>query len=487
MKRWMAAVLACLVLAGALASCAANNQDDIVTTAPADTTSAAADVTTEPETPQIPDNLPEENYDGYTFRMFLRPGYYGDMWREAETGEMLNDAVYARNRAVCERFNVEMEAIFSADNNGTDCLPTILAGDDAYDLLAPHGRSAFTLILQNVALDWDRLTCINVEQPWWDQDARRNFTIKGKLYTMNGDISYLNLGYSFCMVFNKNLFDDNGLEYPYELVREGKWTWDEWEKILAVGDSDLNGDGKLDFENDRFAYLTHEWYGCVEFMYPAGIRACTNNAEGVPEISIMSEKTVEVFQRYFSHITKGQNVVKAIEEFSAFAEGRVFTIDCTVQGASGNLREMEDEFGIIPWPKYSEEDEYAACINAAASLLVVPITIEDPARTSVIIEGMAAESYRNLIDVYYDVILQTKTSRDRDSAEMLDVIRASRVFDFGYYNSSLGDAIASLGVTLYNSYGNANSISSFYAKASKQAEKNLQTLVEKFETLGDEQ
>ena len=91
------------------------------------------------------------------------------------------------------------------------------------------------------------------------------------------------------------------------------------------------------------------------------------------------------------------------------------------------------------------------------------------------------------IDVYYDVILQTKTSRDKDSAEMLDVIRASRVFDFGYYNSSLGDAVCSLGVTLYNTYGNANSISSYYAKASKKAETNLAKLVEKFETLGDQQ
>ncbi|MGM9653074.1 MAG: hypothetical protein ACI3XP_05500 [Eubacteriales bacterium] len=482
MKKTLAWILAALMLTGTLGACASEKKPSEDSSGAAVTGAPNSTADTEPE---ISDNLPEENYEGYKFRMFIRPDYGGDFWCEEETGETLNDAVYARNRAVSERFNVEMVGILSANNSGTDCLPTIQAGDDAYDMIAPHGRNAFEMVLQNVMLDWDYLTRIDLTREWWDQDARENFTVAGKLFTMIGDISYLNLGYSFAMVFNKNLFDDNNIPYPYDDVRAGKWTWDQWEEIIRDADRDLNSDGMITAADDQLGYLTHEWYGCVEFMYPAGIRVVTNDENGIPQLSFMSEKTVEVFDRYFSHIKKGSNVVTAADMFAAFSEGRVFTIDCTVAGTS-NLREMEDEFGIVPWPKYSEEDEYAACINAAASLICVPVTIQDAERTSTIIEGMASESYKNLIPVYYDVVLQTKQARDKDSSEMLDIIRGSRVFDFGYYNSSIG-SVASMGVTLYNASGNAGALSSFYKKAEASSAKKLNDIVEKFQTLGAEQ
>jgi len=41
------------------------------------------------------------------------------------------------------------------------------------------------------------------------------------------------------------------------------------------------------------------------------------------------------------------------------------------------------------------------------------------------------------------VALKTRDSRDMESAEMLDIIVANRVFDLGYYNDQLGGAYAS--------------------------------------------
>ena len=60
---------------------------------------------------------------------------------------------------------------------------------------------------------------------------------------MTGDISYLSLAETECMLFNKKLFDDLGEEYPYELVKSGKWTFDEFKRLVEAGTKDLNGDG----------------------------------------------------------------------------------------------------------------------------------------------------------------------------------------------------------------------------------------------------
>lgn len=483
LKRTLAALLAALTLLGSLAAC--STPDDPT---PSDGTTASDDTTPAETTPEeteteITDNLPEDSLNGYNFRMFIRPGYGDDLWVEASTGEQLNDAVYDRNRAVEERFEITITATKSVDNLGIDCLPTILAGDDAYDLIAPHGRQAFTVVLQGAALDWNLLPYVDLDREWWDQGARENFTIHDKLYTMIGDISYLNLGYSFCMMFNKNLFDANGLEYPYQDVLDGTWTWDKWEEVLAIADVDVNGDGTMSWEDDQFGYLTHEWYGPIAMQYTTGMRGITMTDNG-PEITFMSERTVESFQRYFSHITKGSNVTTAANMFRAFSEGRVFTIDGTVDGTK-NLREMEDEFGIVPWPKYDEDMEYASSINAAASLFNVPVTISDPETTSIILEAMGSESYKNVIPVYYEVILKSKQARDSESSQVLDIIRASRVFDFAYFNETIG--LSNVPVTLYNTWGNADNLSSYYKKAEKSANNALAKLISSYEQMAADQ
>lgn len=95
---------------------------------------------------------------------------------------------------------------------------------------------------------------------------------------------------------------------------------------------------------------------------------------------------------------------------------------------------MDEDFGIIPWPKYDETiDNYYANVDAGCNLFIVPVTNPDPEKASVILEALAYESYLTVIPTYYDVVLTTKFTRDAESVEMLDIIRAGRVFDIGYY------------------------------------------------------
>ena len=47
-----------------------------------------------------------------------------------------------------------------------------------------------------------------------------------------------------------------------------------------------------------------------------------------------------------------------------------------------------------------------------------------------------------IIPAYYELVLQTKYTRDRESVDMLDIIKKARVFDIGYYNAELGGQFA---------------------------------------------
>ena len=104
---------------------------------------------------------------------------------------------------------------------------------------------------------------------------------------------------------------------------------------------------------------------------------------------------------------------------------------------------MDYDFGILPWPKYDEASEYYANVDAATNMIVVPITNQVPDNTGLVLESLAILGREHVIPAYYDVALKTRDSRDEDSAEMMDIIVAHRVFDLGYYNTDMGGAYAS--------------------------------------------
>ena len=97
--------------------------------------------------------------------------------------------------------------------------------------------------------------------------------------------------------FNKNLMDRYGMEYPYQAVMDGKWTFDMLCELGMRVSEDLNGDGKLDGE-DLYGWITSDgMLRCMptSFDFPL----CVVN-DGVPELSVGSEKYYDVYDRVYN-------------------------------------------------------------------------------------------------------------------------------------------------------------------------------------------
>ena len=114
--------------------------------------------------------------------------------------------------------------------------------------------------------------------------------------------------------------------------------------------------------------------------------------------------------------------------------------NCFIEGRSlfygevmfhvNRLREMADDFGIIPMPKYDEAQEhYITYTNPAGLMLVIPKTTADVGCTGSVLEAMASLSHTTLTPAYYDNALKGKFARDNDSGAMLDLIFENRVYD----------------------------------------------------------
>ncbi len=421
-----------------------------------------------------------EDMEGYNFRILTRSGMLKDQLVEEETGDIINDAVYRRNETVKNLFNIDITAIESSSSSADDALNTILAGDDQYDIIFPHTRSAFSYAIQSAVVDFNSINTIDLTKEWWSQDIVESCSVNNHLYVLDGDISTHRLQYAFCMFFNKRIFDELGLDYPYQTALDGNWTFDEFSKLVKQGSKDLNGDGIIKPEDDQFGYYTWNWYGPINVLYSGGQRIYTNDSRGVPKLTLNSTKTVEIFSKYFA-LARSDDVRLYVQQNSEgdpagsiFKEGRAMFSDMGL-GNAKSMRSMNDEFGILPWPKFTLQDKYATIVNGHASLMVMPITVNDYEQSGKIIEALCAVGNRDVIPAFYDVSLKTKFARDYESEDMIDLVKNAIIYDLGYAS---GGTFQSVGHTLAGM--NNPDFASYYASNESKALSDLDNFIESY-------
>jgi ABC-type glycerol-3-phosphate transport system substrate-binding protein len=84
------------------------------------------------------------------------------------------------------------------------------------------------------------------------------------------------------------------------------------------------------------------------------------------------------------------------------------------------MREFEHEFGVLPLPKYDEEQkEYYTVVDGGSDILTVLKTAQQTEMIGALVEALSAESYKKLVPVYCEIALEQKGTRDKESVEML--------------------------------------------------------------------
>jgi hypothetical protein len=142
------------------------------------------------------------------------------------------------------------------------------------------------------------------------------------------------------------------------------------------------------------------------------------------------------------------------------------------------MRNMDADFGILPYPKLNEEqDSYYHTVGSWHSVFMcVPLVQEDRERTGILLEALAAKSMYTLTPAYYDISLKGKYTRDNESTEMLDIILATRTYDLGWYYE-----IGGYNEQVMNMLRNfKDEFSSMYTKYEAAALKKIDTINQAF-------
>jgi len=483
-KRLTAIALLCAMSAFTLA-CGGGD----ASATPSDTTASgntdAADTTAAETEAAIDPELPEKDYDGYSFRFFAQDPQHKYAWwmveAEEQNGEVLNDAIYERNKMVEEEFNVDLVFKYANPVN-TAATTSITAGEDAFDLQIGYLRETYKMSQSGYLVNLYDVPYLNLEQKWWDQAMVRDLTVLDQLYTITGDISpHMNIRQT-ALVFNKDMCDSLGIEYPYDKVLDGTWTLEYFRKFCQGINTDVNGDGKMDY-NDRWGFLSET--GLVTTLFITSGGRSVSSVDGKLELSLDSANSIEILSKALEISTDKSTTLWANDyatekggwtHVSAwFAEGNALIRSGSLETVPRDYRAMEADFGILPFPKYNEAQEnYITQGYQLGFVFSVPMTCTDTERDGIILEAMGAYSVDTVTEGFYEVCLQGKYIRDDESSAMLDIIFRDKVYDFGYFNNIGGFDTSIRGLESAGSTDPASTIASITTAMQTEIERQME-------------
>lgn len=384
--------------------------------------------------------LANADYEGYAFNILVYNNMYEEHRADGITGDVINDAVYNRNSYVSQRYNISINVTDMDDDTYRAALVSnVAAGEDAYDIYQIFlSAAASTFVTNGYFVDWLEIPYVsdNMQQPWWNRSSIDDLAVNGHNYLLNGDLGHLTLGDATCVIFNKQLFSSSNIESPYTDVSSGGWTLDRFAEICASMNSDLNGDGVIEHNSDRFAFTSTRWLAPIGMEVACDLNTLTYDDTGYPQLNFYTDKTVSAYEKIYN-ILVGNNVtlgpynsdLMSSDEVKMFYENRAYMMAAPIANVS-LLRSMDTDFGIVPYPKYDEEQTgYISSIDAGVSTATVAVTASDLERTGLIAEALCEKGYEIVIPAYYDITLKTKSTRDTDSEAMIDIIRAGSGFD----------------------------------------------------------
>ena len=430
-------------------SCSENSEKTDTSDAETSSSSAEATVETEAESEAYPYDTAD--FGGSDYNMLVRGSTYGfwesnEMWTDGVTGEVLNDAVYERIVNVEDMYKVTISVIKPNTSVYDEANKAINAGEDEYQMVLGNPSDASSLSINKMALDLNTVDSLHLDMPWWDQAANSGLSIAGKLYYTTGDISYDRYRATEAVLFNKSVLSDYSLEDPYTLVHEGTWTLDKMLEMCQGISEDIDGNGVYD-ENDKYGMITYTNV-VTSGIFGSGIHYNTKDENDMPVLSFYSERTASVVEDYITfmcddklcfdwahyyHLAADPNTNVGLV---IFQDNRAL-FDYNGIHAVPNLRNMFSDFGIVPIPKYDEQQEgyYHCANNVACPFVLLPITNKNIDCAGTITEALAHKGMDLVKVAFYDITLKSKSSRDTESAEMLDLIFNNMVYDIAFFNN----------------------------------------------------
>lgn len=435
--------LAAVILSG-FAGCSDSKNDGGAEISVSD---ASAELSSAPEETSTVESawkkLEAVDYEGAGFNILAFNSAALAKWlvTEGENGDIFNDTVYARKRAVEELYNVVIGTYNSGDETAAmkKLQNDVMSGSGEFDVSYQWAMKLPSAVESGSLYNILDVGQIDTTAPWWNQDSVDAFElVKGKLYYASNAINVSNVDGAGGILFSSGIIEDYNLGDPYQLVYDGAWTLDKMYSMMSAVTSDLDG-SETRTVNDMYG-ITAAWGQIMNVYSGCGFKLAdiTRDGEDIAiDVAFDGDREIEVAQ-WLNKVIGDTNMTANMNDdswaYDAFYTGHSLFYMSGIGSITELRTAMESDFGILPGPKFDESqaEYYASSGGRNTPLFSISAATSDIGRTGTIVEAMAIYSYENLIDAYLDVTLVGKCARDENTEAMLNLIISRITYDVGF-------------------------------------------------------
>ncbi len=410
---------------------------------------------------------------------------------QADSSDIVASAVYKRNLDTEELLNVNLEYVHSdlvytavAD----DIKKFVTSGSDEFDLIindlypmAGLSVSGYFVNTLNEEYKFD------FDQNYWYSDYMTNVSfVEGYQFLLAGDYFADVIRSGHCLLYNKALYEDKygNPDELYDIVLNYEWTHAKMLEIIADNYVDLNGNAQADNE-DQYGYVISDmWGSSIPLIASGGTNYMTRDEEtGYPIITINNERTYALTESIYNLMySKGTRSFNEADVLNAFINDQAMIVGYQRLGSLENMREMEHDAGIIPYPMLLASDkQYNTSSHDTTEVGVILTTaLNDMEFISTVLEVLNRETAKTVMPQYYETALKVKYTDDPQAGAMIDIIHDNfrNVFELAY-DYAIGMPIQSV---IYGTIANKSySVSSKLAKTQKSCQKKIDKLIKECE------
>ena len=464
---------------------------------PSDETTLTPETTAEPETSAAkePSGVPEgTDLEGetiniwYTTKATSVAETFVDIAGEM-TGDVMSDTIYNLNKGVEDKLNCVLNFYNSecpTSDTGTDVRKLIMSDDTTYDVFHAVQWNAAKLAADGMYLNVWGNKYLSLDKPWWNESYMEEMTVgEGSVYALVGDYTVDRTRCLANVYYNKNMYDDfyQNAEGLYEDVMAGKWTWDRLREISATVWNDLDSDGVPSWD-DRLGFGINDYNNIDALFYGTGTRVTTRDKNNLPVLSLNTERTANVVKKLYQFcfdtpggFMYGPEYTDDVKNRQKFEDGESMFLFGFFYTAEA-MREMTDDYGILPVPKYDESQQnYITFGNAyVPAYIALPANNNRGSMNGVILDSMGFISQRDVQPLVASVTLKGKAARDEGSHKMIDIIYEDIYLDLNCCYDLGGSFTLLRDITM----GKAENFSSKWESKKTKATSDFEKLLEQF-------
>ncbi len=221
-----------------------------------------------------------------------------------------------------------------------------ITGADDARIFIIDGRSAIPGYTQGLWADVSKVPGIDWTDKKWNKAV--NNVIPGYTFAASDPEPRA------CIYFNKRILKENGYDpdEPYNLQRDGKWSWATFEEMLANLTKDTDNDGVI----DQYGLAGFNSETLIPALLGNGTSLVKVDSNGKYQLNFDDPKLIEslnfardLFAKYQIPQGEGANWDYFKSDFmngkAAFYDNQQYD-----SNANGMLQDMKDDWGMVCWP-----------------------------------------------------------------------------------------------------------------------------------------